>query len=127
MVIVGLLSWWYTVGWRQRLTFMHDKLVSQYDFFSFDLLLKTLFSPFRQISAGGVNGPIAVQLRAFADQMVSRLVGATVRTIVLLVGVVTLICSLVWNALVVLLWGVIPLLPIVGVVLAMSGWIPWQI
>ena len=127
MVIVGLLSWWYTVGWRQRLTFMHDKLVSQYDFFSFDLLLKTLFSPFRQISAGGVNGPIAVQLRAFADQMVSRLVGATVRTIVLLIGVVTLICSLVWNALVVLLWGVIPLLPIVGVVLAMSGWIPWQI
>lgn len=127
MVIVGLISWWYTTGWRQRLTFMREHLAKMYDLFSFDLLLKTLFSPFRQISAGGVNGPIAVQLRAFADQMVSRLVGATVRTIVLLVGVVTLICSLVWNALVVLLWGVIPLLPIVGVVLAMSGWIPWQI
>ena len=127
MVIVGLLSWWYTVGWRQRLTFMHDKLVSQYDFFSFDLLLKTLFAPFRQISADGVEGPIGVKFRAWVDQLISRCIGAVVRIIVLLVGLVMILCSLLFNALMVLVWAVVPALPIIGIILAVIGWVPWQI
>ena len=52
MFIVGLLGWWYGAGWRERARMIIERLAKAYDFFSLDLLIKTLFAPFRQISAG---------------------------------------------------------------------------
>ncbi|MET0979649.1 MAG: hypothetical protein ABWX90_00140, partial [Candidatus Saccharimonadales bacterium] len=60
MFVIGTLSWWYGAGWRQRLAMLRERLANTIDYFSIDLLARTLFSPFRQISAGKVNGPIGV-------------------------------------------------------------------
>lgn len=127
MVIVGLLSWWYGAGWRQRLFAVRDTLVNLYDYFSFELLLKTLFSPFRQISAGKVRGPLGVQFRAWIDRLVSRTIGAIVRSMVLVIGVVTVCLAVIWGIVRIIVWPLIPFAPIAGFVLAVSGWVPWSL
>ncbi len=127
MFIVGLFSWWYSVGWIEQIKSVRDRLAGLYDYFSIDILLKTLFSPFRQISAGSVRGPIGVQIRAWFDQLISRVIGMIVRSIVMVIGSVTLAVACVLGLAAICLWPLIPLLPIAGVVLAMSGWVPWKI
>lgn len=127
MFIVGIVSWWYGAGWKQRALIVRERLASLYDYFSFGLLLRTLFAPFRQISAGSVRGPIAAQLQAWFDKLISRCVGACVRTILLLVGIVALFVAVVAGLIEILLWPLVPMMPVVAVVCAMIGWVPWQL
>ncbi len=127
MAIVGILVWWYTDGWRQAVRDVQTRLVGLFDYFSIDILLKTLFSPFRQISAGSVDGPLPVKLRAFGDRLVSRLVGSVVRLIVMLIGLVTIVGALIGGLLYIVLWALLPLAPIVGLILSLIGWVPWTI
>lgn len=87
------------------------------DTFSIPLLLRTLFSPFRQISAGSVRGPLSVKFRAWFDKLVSRFVGAGVRIIVVAIGVVWLLLVIIVGTLRFLAWPLIPLLPVVALVL----------
>jgi hypothetical protein len=127
MFIMGLLSWWYGVGWRGRLIRLREKLASSVDFFSIDLLLRTFFSPFRQISAGKVDGSLSVQMRAFLDRIISRSIGAMVRLVMIIVGLLAITAHFIIGVILLLLWGVVPLLPIIGIVIAGTGWIPWSL
>lgn len=124
MLFVSLFKWWYGEGWRQRAVMINARLEGVVDYFSIDLLVKTLFSPFRQISAGRVDGPIGEQLRAFADKMVSRIIGGVVRSIILIIGLVTIALTVVASLILLLAWALVPLLPVIGIVLAMIGWMP---
>lgn len=126
MFIVGILSWWYGAGWKQRLVLLREHLAAMIDFFSIGLLLRTLFAPFRQISAGQVEGSLEVKLRALADKLISRLIGAMVRTCVIIAGSVALVLYVVFCGIVLVAWAVAPLLPVVGLVAAIVGWIPWK-
>jgi len=127
MFILGIFSWWYGAGWRQRITFLQTRLAGVMDFFSIDLLLRTLFSPFRQISAGNVQGPIGVQLQAFFDQLISRLIGAAVRLFMIIFGVISILITTVFGGLLVVAWAFVPMLPIIGVVLWVVRWAPWSL
>jgi hypothetical protein len=127
MFIVGILSWWYNAGWRQRFTILKERLAMTVDYFSIDLLVNTLFAPFRQISAGRVNGPLDVKMRAFFDRLISRLIGGMVRSAMIVFGVVAIIIHSVIGCIYVIIWAVIPILPIVGVILFVSGWVPWKL
>lgn len=127
MFIVGLFSWWYGAGWVRCISAVRGGLASIYDYFSLDLLLRTLFSPFRQISAGSVRGPIGVQLRAMLDNLISRVIGAVVRTLVIIIGTITLLVSCLLGLLRIIAWPLIPLLPIACIVFASTGWVPWRI
>jgi len=62
MFVVGLISWWYSVGWRRMVASVWGSVERLYDTFSLGLLLKTLFAPWRQISAGQGRGPIWGQI-----------------------------------------------------------------
>jgi hypothetical protein len=127
MLILGLLSWWYGAGWRGRLIRMRDKLAGLADYFSIGLLLRTLFSPFRQISAGKVGGSLNNQMRAFFDRQISRGIGAIVRSFMIIAGLTVMFLYVVVDILLLVLWGVTPLLPIIGIVLMVGGYIPWSL
>lgn len=127
MFIVGILSWWYTDGWKGQFRAVQAHLAKTLDYFSIDLLLKTFFSPFRQISAGKVRGPLGVQMRAFFDNLISRWIGSMVRGTIIVIGSIWIVISAVLYSVFALLWAVVPLLPIVGVYLAMTGWVPWHL
>jgi hypothetical protein len=127
MFIVGILSWWYGRGWRQRISRLSEKLAGTVDYFSIDLLARTLFSPYRQISAGKVRGPLGVQMRAFFDRLISRLIGAMIRLTMIIVGVFAILIHAIFGSVMVVLWAFAPVAPVAGIVLFLSGWVPWSL
>lgn len=127
MIVVGFFSWWYGNGWRQRVVEMRDMLLQLYDYFSIDVLVRTWFAPFRQISAGSVQGPLGVQMRAWFDKLISRCIGALIRTFTIIAGVIALAGGLVVALVQVVLWPLVPLMIVVAIVLAVTGWVPWRI
>ncbi len=124
MVLVGILGWWYGAGWRERMHMISERLMRAEDFFSLSLLMCTLFSPFRQIAAGSASGSISDKFRALLDQLFSRAVGAVVRIIMLIVGIVWLSVLTVAGVVELVLWLFVPLFPLIGAVLFAIGWVP---
>lgn len=128
MFLVGILSWWYGDGWKHRASLIRERLARTLDFFSISLLLQTLFSPFRQISAGKTKGPIGVQMHAFFDRLISRLIGAMVRSFMIIAGSLIITLHIIWGVVVMICWATIPLLPLVGILLFSIGWAPsWKL
>lgn len=124
MFIVGMLSWWYSAGWIERAKLIRERIARTVDYFSINLLLKTLFSPFRQISAGKVNGSIGIKWRAFIDRTISRVIGAFIRMVIILIGCITIVLYCIVGIVTLVVWAVVPLFPIVGFLLFISGWVP---
>ena len=124
MFLVGIISWWYGSGLTNRLSMTKKALVKSFDFYSIDLLVKTLFSPYRQISAGSVSGPIGLQFRAMMDKLISRIVGFFVRSFVLIFGMIVIVFQAIIGVLIDVLWLVVPVLPIIGLIMYVIGWTP---
>lgn len=123
---MGLLKWWYTEGWKQRARLVMTRLDSTMDFFSIGLLVRTMFALFRQDGAGRVDGPLSVKMNAFFGRLISRVIGAMIRSGVLVVGLLVITTQALGGLLVLLLWLGVPLLPFIGITLGVGGWVPWQ-
>jgi hypothetical protein len=121
MFLVGIFQWWYGSGWLRHIKRSYVGILRTADFFSIGLLLKTLFNPFRQISAGSVQGPFPVQLKAFADRLFSRCIGAVFRTLAIFMGMVVITVHSVWTLASIIIWTLLPLTPCAGVALWMMG------
>lgn len=126
MFIVGLLRWWYTEGWRQRAQLVMNRLEGTMDFFSIGLLVRTMFSLFRQDGAGRVEGPLSVKIHAFFGRLISRMLGAMIRSGVLVAGLAVITIQALSGFVVLLLWLFVPLFPLAGAVISAIGWVPWQ-
>lgn len=124
MFLVGLLQWWYGPGWIDQIDLIRQRLARTIDFFSIGHLLATLFSPFRQISAGRVGGPIGAQFQAFLDKTISRLIGAMVRGFTIIAGLVVMLVQAIFGLLIIVAWLVIPALPLIGFIAFAIGWTP---
>lgn len=83
-------------------------------FFSVPLLITSLFAPFRQISAGRVSGSLSVQLQAFGDRLFSRVIGAIVRSFLILFGIVTVVVMAVLLVVCAVAWPLLPVAPLIG-------------
>lgn len=117
MILVGLFSWWYGLGIAAFVAKLERMILSTLDFFSVSILFKTLFNPFRQIVGVSDNGSIAMQLRAVIDSLISRFIGAVIRLVTLLIGVLVIGLQAVASLLALLIWIVMPMVPIIAVVL----------
>src|SRR5689334_10420475 len=124
LLLTSFISWWYGDGWRRQIQTFSKRIDGVMDFFSFSLLIKTLFSPFRQISAVTVDGGMDVKLRAMLDKLISRVVGAAFRLLIIVVGGFSLAVLVGYGVLFVALWAVVPALPLIGLALAVTGWTP---
>lgn len=126
MIIIALFRWWYGEGLLKQAHQGRQRIAATADYFSIGILIRTLFSPFRQISVGGVRGPLGVQLRAWLDRLVSRFVGAGVRSFTIIAGIVGLAVSCLFAFLRLAGWVLLPVAPLVGLVLSATGWVPWE-
>lgn len=117
MIVFNLLSWWYLEGWQDFARTLVEKMRSALSFFSIGALLRTLFAPFRQVSAN--SGGSALQ--AFTDRLISRLVGAVVRILLMIVGLAAFAIEAVLSLVLVIAWPCVPLLPIACIILTIMG------
>lgn len=103
-----------------------ERLSSTMDFFSIGLLVRTMFSLFRQDGAGSVNGPLSVKIQAMFGRLISRFIGALIRSVVLVIGLFVITFQAITGGLVLAVWAFVPMFPLVGFVLMVSGWMPWR-
>ncbi len=123
MAITEMFFWWYSHGWQVFITKIRTWLSGVTDFFSMDSLVRTLFKPYRQISAESASGTASLDLKfhMFLDRLVSRLIGFISRLILLIIGTVIIIIGSLLSLILIILWPVIPLLPIAGIILSIAG------
>ena len=124
-MFMAFFSWWYGEGWQRQLHMVTTRIAGMVDLFSIDLLIRTLFAPFRQISAGRVDGPVGVQLQAFVDKIISRFIGALVRTAVLIAGVIAIAVTSFVSMAYLAVWPFMPFLFVIGILTGLSGWLRW--
>lgn len=127
MLLVGFFGWWYRAGWRDQIRRIGGSLAGTNDFFSIGLLAKTLFAPFRQISANAHGDDIGSRFRAWGDRTFSRLIGAFMRTFMIILGLIAMLFVLIFSLIRIVFWPIVPLLPVVGAVLMIDLGAPWKL
>ena len=121
MLFTDFVSWWYGTGWRMRFSSWRERLIYWVNYFSLGLLLKTLFSPWRQIITQKPNESSMDQMiQAAIDNVISRFVGFWVRSFVFFTGLVMIIFMAVFAILALLIWPLIPIIPIAIIALGAS-------
>ena len=122
MMILEVISWWYGAGWARVASRIGARVTNILEAFSVGLLARTLFDPFRQIDAGGNGGKtMQDQLRAFGDNLFSRFFGAGVRGLFIVMGLFAALFAAILGFIQLLLWPLVPLLPLIGIILAATG------
>lgn len=118
---IDLIVWWYGAGLEKLFERIRLLLAKTYDLFSMDLLVRTLFAPFRQIDVGTVSGSLDVMLHRAFDQLFSRFVGFMIRSATIAVGLVVLTLVAIGCLLWLVAWLMSPLLPLIGIGMAAMG------
>lgn len=120
MLFLDMISWWYGPGWLRRVSNLKLHLANWMKYFSLGILLKTLFQPWKQIvSVAGSGTSLEAKKDAFVDNLVSRFVGFLVRSSVFFVALLVVGGVLIINVVYVIVWPLLPVLPLVILVLGL--------
>lgn len=124
-MFMAFISWWYGKGWALKAEKIMESLDRSIDYFSLGILIKTWFSPFHQIDAGKFsNAPFDVRMRKFFDRSFSRVFGAFLRTIVMLVGIIVIAFKAILGLITLVFWPILPAFPVLFMGVFLSGWTP---
>ncbi len=119
MLIVEFFTWWYGRGFVELFKRFGGLLSSVWQRFSVSILLKTLFAPWRRITTEGGRS-MQEQSRALVDNLVSRLVGFTIRFFVIIAALVSMLLLVIIGLVIIIGWPLAPplvVLSVIGVVL----------
>jgi hypothetical protein len=119
MLVVEFFTWWYGRGFIELFKRFGSLLSSVWQRFSVLILLKTLFAPWRRITTEGGRS-IQERSRALVDNLVSRLVGFTIRFFVIIAALISELLLGVIGLVVLIVWPLAPplvVLSVIGVVL----------
>lgn len=120
MVALEILAWWYSQGWAQVAKNAEQRFTKVSHLFSVPILVRTLFAPWRRIVSYSSAG-LDARLRAMADNLVSRLVGFSVRSLVLLTAGVLLAGCAVLAVIQLIVWPLLPVAVVVAIIKGISG------
>jgi hypothetical protein len=108
MLVLSFFSWWYGRGWAQVAKSLVPRIHAIKASFSVNQLLRTLFAPWRKI----ITYPGASfqdKMRAWGDNLFSRIIGFMIRISVLLGAALAIIFIVVLSLVETIIW---PLLPV---------------
>lgn len=108
MLLLDFFTWWYSRGWVAVLKNNQRLLQHTVRFFSVRLLLRTIASPWRRIITYP-GASLDAKLRAFGDNLFSRLVGLVVRSVMLLVAAISAGVVAVYSVVTLAAWPLLPL------------------
>ncbi|TSC56576.1 MAG: hypothetical protein Greene071421_118 [Parcubacteria group bacterium Greene0714_21] len=95
-------------AWRNILLF-------NLEYFSLPVLLKTLFAPWRKIQfAAGKGFNIAKLLEAAASNLISRILGALIRSVLIIAGLATEAALLATALATLIAWFLLPIAIVLG-------------
>ncbi len=110
MFWVDLLGWWYGAGLKDLGLKFSTLFSSTSDFFSINLLAKSLFQPYRQtLTVSNYKRTFGEKI---TDALVSRTVGFLVRFCLILAGSIILLLEVLAMGITYLLWPFVPILPL---------------
>lgn len=121
MILVEMFSWWYSAGITAFFAKLKHFFLVTSDFFSINILLKTLFNPYRQIVGRATNSSPAGMFQALIDTLVSRFIGFLIRSITLIIGCIVLVLQILASILAFIVWLMLPILPLICLVLFFGG------
>ena len=122
MIIALSLRWWYSAGFRwvwQRA--LLQRIQACFEFFSTPVLIKTWLAPFKQTTSGGKRSSIDAKIQASIDNLVSRMIGALARTVLIISAFICVCIVIVTGLIGIVLWPFIPVMPIIAISLAMGS------
>jgi hypothetical protein len=97
-MLLEFLTWWYSKGWLDFVKKINQWITGIWRMFSVSILLKTLFQPWKRIISPPGKSLDAI-VRAMIDNLVSRVIGFTVRMLVLTAAlIVTSMAAMVGGA-----------------------------
>lgn len=82
----GFFIWWYGAGFSQSWEVALYFLARTGQFFSLESLFRTWFYPWKNDVSVGYDLSLSQQINLWSQNLVSRLVGATVRSVFILLG-----------------------------------------
>ena len=108
-MLFEFFAWWYGPGWLSAWKGCFNWVRGVQLAFSVDVLLKTLFSPWKRIvSLPGRS--IDEKFKALIDNLISRVIGFFVRLIVLIAALVMITVTTVAGLVLAVAWPLVPLL-----------------
>lgn len=123
-LFIAYIKWHYGQGLRELFGVAGNFLWFVVNFFSFKLLLKTLFAPWKRLGETYGGG---LDLEAFASSLIvnglMRAVGFVTKTIVLVVGLVTYILVIIFSLFIFIIWFFAPLILLGSVILSATFFI----
>jgi hypothetical protein len=117
MLFAAFVHWWYGAGWKFIQRSVHNRMARTLASFSVPTLSRTLFAPWKRIVTAPGAG-IDAHFRAAVDNSVSRLVGFSIRLIVLLTAGICLLGVGLAGVVQIALW---PLAPFLAIGLCLAG------
>lgn len=120
---VHVVPWWYRQVPKELAKQQQLLLSTVIDYFSFGILLKTLFQPWKRDVISTEGKSLQKQFEVFEMNTISRLIGAVVRVGAMFAGGVILIALLTLFALLWVSWVTAPLLAVVLIVYGMFSMI----
>jgi len=114
-------KWHYGRGLRELFEVAKNFLWFVTNFFSFKLLLKTLFAPWKRLGEHYGGG---LDLEAFASTVVvnglMRVVGFFTKTLVLIVGLVSYVLVLIFSGFIFIIWILAPVILLGSAILSVT-------
>lgn len=107
-MLLEFWTWWYGVGWADISQRVGARVVGVWQLFSIDILLRTLFSPWKRIVAAPGKSLDAI-FRSMIDNTVSRFVGFFARIFVLFAALILTSLAAIIGLIMVLFWPLLPL------------------
>lgn len=86
-MMAGFFYWWLRDAPDKIIYICKRTIVLTYSYFSIPLLLKTLLDPWKKDEIDTTNMALSDMMRVWLENLISRFVGAAVRSITVLIGV----------------------------------------
>lgn len=119
-MIFKYLEWHFFDVPRAIFSAWRNFLVFNLQFFSVGPLLKTLFSPWhRYKSSYGKGFDIKKYLEAFVFNVITRIIGAVIRSVLIISGIAVEVFILLVGIIILISWLILPALLIVGLCLSL--------
>lgn len=106
-MLFEFVAWWYGRGWLDAVRTARGWVARVQAEFSAGLLLKTLFSPWKQIvSLPGRS--LGEKFNAMIDNLISRVVGFGVRLFALLAAAALMVLAVMAGIIFIIFWPLMP-------------------